>query len=269
VEARGPTPRAGAVPAAVPAHARQLTDPAASAPPPSGGDGGRRAAVPWGAGAAVGAWFVAFIAGQIGGGVVIAATGHEVGGPDPPLGVQLLAQLPLWAAFIGIPLLVAVRAGGGPTALGLRARAVDLFGVLGGFGLQLALVPIYIPILELFDVDPDRVDDAARELIDRAEGVGGAALIVLIAVVGAPIAEEIFYRGFMQPGLATRLPAWAAIGLTSLVFAGSHFQLLPLPGLVTFGVVAGVVAHRSGRLGPAIALHVGFNATTTVILLAS
>ena len=55
----------------------------------------------------------------------------------------------------------------------------------------------------------------------------------------------------------------------SLVFAGSHFQLLPFPGLLAFGIVAGIVAHRTGRLGPAIALHVGFNLTTVVAQLSS
>jgi membrane protease YdiL (CAAX protease family) len=215
---------------------------------------------------------VAFVVGQIGGGLVVAASGYELGGPDPSLGVQLLAQLPLWAMFVGIPVAVAVRTAARADVvdvLGLRARAVDLTAVLGGFALQLALVPIYIPILELFDVDPDRVDDAARELIDRAQGASGVTLLILIAVVGAPIAEEVFYRGFFQPGLATRLPAWAAIVVTSLVFGLSHFQLLPFPGLFVFGVAAGVVAHRTGRLGPAIALHMGFNLTTTIAQLAS
>jgi membrane protease YdiL (CAAX protease family) len=53
------------------------------------------------------------------------------------------------------------------------------------------------------------------------------------------------------------------------VFGVSHFELLQTPALVLFGVAAGVLYHRSGRLGPAIAAHVGFNMVTVIALLAS
>jgi len=86
--------------------------------------------------------------------------------------------------------------------------------------------------------------------------------------VGAPIIEEIFYRGLLQRSLIKRgLPAGLAIGITSVVFGVSHFEALQLPGLVLAGAVFGVLAHRSGRLGPAIAAHVGFNLVTVVALL--
>ena len=49
--------------------------------------------------------------------------------------------------------------------------------------------------------------------------------------------------------------------------AASHFQLVQLPGLFVFGVIAAVVFQRTGRLGTAIWTHVGFNATTVVLLL--
>jgi membrane protease YdiL (CAAX protease family) len=217
----------------------------------------------------VGGWFAAFLAGQLGGAIVVAAAGYELDGPDPPLRIQLLAQLPLWSMFVGIPLVIAARSPDGIAALGLRARLVDAWGVLGGLALQVSLIVVYLPIFELFDVDSDRLDDAARELTDRASGVTGAVLLILIAVVGAPLAEEVFYRGFFQPGVERALPGWAAIAVTSVVFAASHFQLLPFPGLLVFGVVAGILTYRTGRLGPAIALHIGFNLTTVIGQLAS
>ncbi len=48
-----------------------------------------------------------------------------------------------------------------------------------------------------------------------------------------------------------------------------HFQLLQLPGLIVAGILFGILAHRAGRLGPAIAAHVTFNMVTVVALLAS
>jgi membrane protease YdiL (CAAX protease family) len=93
-------------------------------------------------------------------------------------------------------------------------------------------------------------------------------LLILIVGICAPVVEEIFYRGFFQEALRKRgLPAAAAIGINALVFGLSHGQLLQLPALVLFGLVAGILAHRSGRLGPAIAAHVAFNMVTVVALL--
>jgi membrane protease YdiL (CAAX protease family) len=61
----------------------------------------------------------------------------------------------------------------------------------------------------------------------------------------------------------------ATIGISSVVFGLSHGQLLQLPALILAGVLFGVLAHRAGRLGPAIAAHVAFNMVTVVSLLAA
>jgi membrane protease YdiL (CAAX protease family) len=105
-------------------------------------------------------------------------------------------------------------------------------------------------------------------MTDRADGALGVVLLVLIVGVGAPIIEEIFYRGLFQGALLKRgLPPAAAIGINAVVFGLSHGQLLQLPALVLFGVVAGILAYRSGRLGPAVAAHVAFNMVTVISLL--
>jgi len=46
-----------------------------------------------------------------------------------------------------------------------------------------------------------------------------------------------------------------------------HFRPVEYPGLFVFGLVLGLVALRTGRLGMAITTHVGFNLTG--LLLAS
>jgi membrane protease YdiL (CAAX protease family) len=54
-----------------------------------------------------------------------------------------------------------------------------------------------------------------------------------------------------------------------VLFAATHFQLLQLPALALAGALFGVLAHRAGRLGPAIAAHIVFNMTAVVTLLAT
>ena len=67
---------------------------------------------------------------------------------------------------------------------------------------------------------------------------------------------------------ARSLPIWPAMVITSVLFGISHFQALQLPALAAFGLVLSILAHRTGRLGRSIWAHVGFNATTVVLLLA-
>ncbi|MEO1063104.1 MAG: CPBP family intramembrane glutamic endopeptidase [Actinomycetota bacterium] len=181
----------------------------------------------------------------------------------------LPAQLGLWAGMLGIPYLVARLNRErliDPSSLLPDRRDVGL-GVLVGLGMQLVVIPlVYWPLLPLLDDDAD-LSEAARELTDRADGAAVIAL-VLISVVGAPIVEEIFHRGLVQPRLIPRLGPPAAIGVTSVLFAASHVQLLQFPALVLFGVAVGFLA-LSRSLGAAIVAHVVFNATAVVTLLAT
>jgi hypothetical protein len=52
-----------------------------------------------------------------------------------------------------------------------------------------------------------------------------------------------------------------------LFFALVHFQVLQIPGLFLFGLIAGTCAQRTGRLGMSILAHAAFNATAVVMLL--
>ena len=47
----------------------------------------------------------------------------------------------------------------------------------------------------------------------------------------------------------------------------THLQPLQFPALLAFGVILGVLAWRTGRLGPALWAHVGFNVVAAAGLL--
>jgi len=243
---------------------------AATTPPDASQDDRRR----WGLGDAAVGWVVVQVVAAVWGVTVVSASGHAGDDfDDLPLSVVALAQLGLALAFFGVPYVVTRLKGNGLVAdLGLRARWRDAWqgGVAGAF-LQVPVLPLlYWPLLEILDKTASDLEGPAESLTDRAHGAIGIALLVLIVGVLAPVFEEIFYRGLVQRALLKRgLPPFAAIGITAVVFGATHFQLLQLPGLVFAGAVFGVLAHRSGRLGPAIAAHVAFNMVTVVALLAA
>ena len=181
----------------------------------------------------------------------------------------LPAQRGLWGGMLGVPWIIARL--NGERLVDLASLVPDRrdvgLGLIVGLGMQLVVIPLaYLPLLPFLDDDAD-LSEAARELTDRADG-GAILALVLISVVGAPIVEEIFHRGLVQPRLVPRLGPPAAIGITSVLFAATHLQLLQFPALVLFGVAVGILAHWRGRRAPAIVAHVVFNATAVVSLLA-
>jgi len=188
-----------------------------------------------------------------------------------PLAYDLLATAGLWVGFIGVPWLVIRLRGTGRgmvSALGIRARPADASGLLLGVVCQYALVAaVSLPWVWMLGRKLTELDDPARELTERAGDPASRVLLVLVVAIGAPIAEEIFFRGFLQRGLQAWVPAPAAIAASSLLFALTHFQLLQFPALAAFGAVLGVLAYRTGRLGPSIATHMGFNTITVIHLL--
>lgn len=225
----------------------------------------------WWFGAATGGWVLAQVVGAVVGAIVLVATGHVDDPDDIPLTLVAILQVPLWAGLLGAPVLVAARGRGLVADLGLRAKLIDpLTGLLVGVGSQFLLVPLVsIPWALLLDRDTDDLADVARDLTDKATDPVGVVLLIVIVVLGAPVVEELFFRGLVQRSLGRWLPAWGAVTVQAVAFGFTHFQLLQLPALVAFGAVLGVLAHRTGRLGPGIAAHMAFNAVTVTVLLVS
>jgi membrane protease YdiL (CAAX protease family) len=228
----------------------------------------------WGLGDVVAGLALALVGSQVVLAIILGVTHRTADQVDElPLSLVSLSQLGLWAGLLGVPILATRTKGNGLVAdLHLRARWQDLWnGAAVGTALQLIAVPlIYWPLLHLLGKHPSDLEGPARDLTDRANGTVGVVLLILIVGVGAPIIEEIFYRGLCQGALMKRgLPPAAAIAITAVVFGLSHGELLQLPALVAFGAAAGYLAHRSGRLGPGIAAHVAFNMVTVIALLTS
>jgi membrane protease YdiL (CAAX protease family) len=215
-------------------------------------------------------WGAAFVVSNIVGGIVLGATGHlGADEPDPPLWLTAVLQVPFWIVLVGGTLYFSRRKGTGDLGFDMRFRAErgdPLIGLPAGILTQLVLVPLlYVPIFWIFGHKD--LSDEARDLTDRASGIGIVVLVVLV-VVGAPIVEELFFRGFLMGALErTTGRAWA-LWISALFFGAVHFEPLQTAALVLFGLVAGWLVQRYGRLGPAIFAHMGFNAVTIAILLA-
>ena len=220
----------------------------------------------WGFRDALVGLLLAFVLSLLAGSGYVLVTGED----EVTLGVTIASLLGQWTGLAGAVVLACRSKGSGDLGrdFGLRLERRDLLpGVLAGVLSQVVLIPLlYLPF-DLLGFDFD-VSEEAQDVIDRASGPG-LAVLALCIVIGAPLVEELFFRGLLQRSIHRRLGPAAAIGVSALLFGLTHFQPLQLLGLVAFGVVLGVLAHRAGRLGPALVAHVAFNATTVVWLVAS
>ena len=84
-----------------------------------------------------------------------------------------------------------------------------------------------------------------------------------MVVVGAPIIEELFFRGLLMRSIQARWNDSLALVASSLFFALVHFQPLQIPGLFMFGLIAGTCAQRTGRLGMSIFAHAASGSSAT------
>jgi uncharacterized protein len=223
----------------------------------------------WGLGDVAAGIFTSMLLATFVGGLILSIMGWTGDVAIPIWGLALL-QIPLWGGYLGVTLLATTNKGTGLTLdLGLRSTGLDaLIGLAIGVLTQLILLPLlYLPILELTGTSPDELSAPARELAGRAGDLPGWILFAVIVGLGAPLVEEIFYRGLFLRALQKRgMGSWPSVLVSSAVFAAVHFQVLQFVGLLVFGLVAGALTVRSGRLGPAIWAHVGFNMTTVLVL---
>lgn len=214
-------------------------------------------------------WLGAWMIGQVCAVAVAAGSGHTT----------IAEAGPAWLFAVAvagwIPLLVAMWSAGRKWGSGsfvrdwgLSFKAVDLWGVPVGVVTQLVLVPLlYWPLRAVWPdtFSMDKIQERAQDLYDSASGAG-IALLVFVVVVGAPVVEELVYRGLLQGAFTRRCQEWLGVAIVALWFAVIHFQPIETPGLFLVGMVLGSCALLTRRLGMGIVAHMAFNATGLVLV---
>ena len=120
--------------------------------------------------------------------------------------------------------------------------------------------------------------DRLRRLTEGLEHVSLATFVIfaIVAVVGAPIVEELVFRGVLQRSLAARYGYGWAIPVQAVLFGLYHLtpglgatNVPYVVGLSTAGLVLGWAAWKWQRLGPSSTAHFFVNATSVGLLFAS
>lgn len=167
--------------------------------------------------------------------------------------------------LVGLVVVYALRRGGTWSQLGFRPFSGGAFLPAGtvlilGFTVNV-LYAVAIRTLDLEQFRPA----GARELLPLFGG-GHTGLIVglLLAGILAPVAEELFFRGFIFGGLLRPIGFWGATAVSALVFAIVHMQVATVLPIFALGWLLAWLYHRTQSLWPPILVHATYNSIALI-----
>jgi membrane protease YdiL (CAAX protease family) len=228
----------------------------------------------WPGAAELGMAFAGLVLGYLVVGVVFGAIGSEAAmlGAAPvmtALGAAFYAKMgPRWAAAVedvgepdpDPPVPVAPRATGPLAVVGTLVAGV-LAALLGS-----------VVLGWLFEQLGLQVQEQARvlEIVEESRtGFGPEAIMLVVsALLLAPVAEEWFFRGLLFRRVSARAGRALGYGISALAFAGIHGNLAGLVVYLWLGLVFAAVLERTGRLWAAVAVHMGNNGYVLAVLFA-
>ncbi len=145
--------------------------------------------------------------------------------------------------------------------LTLRRWLADLTRAIIAY---LAVLPVVVGLVLLarFIIPPEsqRTHDILLDLPHLQ--LPWLLVVIFSAVVVAPLAEEIYFRGILQ-SLIRRYTGrpWVAIVFASVLFGLIHMPFVQdIPALIILAVALGYNYERTGRLTASILIHAIFNA---------
>jgi len=161
---------------------------------------------------------------------------------------------------------------GDPRAdVGLSARWADVgWGPLTWLSCVVAQVMVAAIVLAAdipFESNTEGVSDLRG---DR----GYVIALLVLAVIAAPVVEEIVFRGLVLRGLRSALPAWLAVGTQGVLFGVVHYDPARGAGniglmmiLGAAGVVLGGACYLLRRLAPSMIAHAIINSIAMTVAL--
>lgn len=126
-----------------------------------------------------------------------------------------------------------------------------------------AVVIGYGVLVEAFDIDILRPRSNVPDAVTRDD----LAMVMagVLAILAAPLAEELFFRGFLFRGLL-RWGFAPAAATSAAIFSAAHLSLGAFLPFFVVGFVMAWLYWREGRLWDTIVFHFLFNATSFVAL---
>ena len=163
------------------------------------------------------------------------------------------------------------RRGGEPPASAATPPAGS-GSVRAGAQTFLTVVPLVAGVGFYWEIllDAVHLPTERQELVDLFTQAKSPALLgfmVVLALVIAPISEELVFRAGFFRFLRTRVPRWVAFAASAGLFALFHFNWISFLPLFVLGLAFAVAYERTGRIAVPILAHALFNLNTLLLVL--
>lgn len=105
------------------------------------------------------------------------------------------------------------------------------------------------------------------EFLQNADTPRDRVAVMVMAIVVAPVAEEMIFRGYLYPAAKRTVGPLLSLGATSLLFAALHGHAASIPALFTLAVCLGLAYEKTGSLLVPMVMHAVFNAVSVAAIL--
>ena len=143
--------------------------------------------------------------------------------------------------------------------LGLTLPSPRMLATLTGLAAgNLLVIGVVVTILLALLYPPEVVREQIRSL-NQAILVADTSVekfwMLATIVIGAPIAEELFYRGLIQNLLVRWFRPAVGIVAAAAIFTLAHWQTTRFPAVFAIGLLLGFVYHRTRSLPACMWMH--------------
>jgi len=118
----------------------------------------------------------------------------------------------------------------------------------------------YFTFLESYYGEPPLQD--AVQVLQHTTDPLILALIAVVACIGAPVTEELLFRGYIFPIMSRYTGVIGGVLFSALFFSVIHYNLASFPSLCVMGALLAVAYQRTGTLWVPIIAHALFNSST-------
>lgn len=161
------------------------------------------------------------------------------------------------------------RQAGWPQDFGMDLRRLKLAPLALVVYLATALVLgfstyLYHSLLEHYLNMDVQMQDVATLILESRAWV--KVCYIILAVLIAPLYEELIFRGVIFPCLIKRVGLPSAITVTSIVFALIHFHIPSIFPLFLLSAILCLAYWRTGTLWVSIGIHAVYNGMSIILL---
>jgi membrane protease YdiL (CAAX protease family) len=184
---------------------------------------------------------------------------------------MVVSVLIWWGLILG-PILVSLRFRGFKlgSVFGVDRMAVGR-SVLLGVSLLVSALPLVFAVdylaSVLLKVNPSTDAQEVIRIFENSSTGAQRIPIILLAVVIAPVAEELAFRGYLYGVLKRYFGAVPALVLSGILFALIHLNLPSFFPLLVLASVFALAYELSGSLLVPMTMHALFNALSLILVL--